>query len=79
MLEFEAFYPDLGESGPVIASNDGGPEVKCMSESEGPDGAGSSHGGLGRTSKSWPTITKECFGMFMSIKNVHFIYGIPIY
>ena len=27
----------------------------------------------------WPAITKECFGIFMSIKNGHFIYKILIY
>ena len=27
----------------------------------------------------WPTIAKECFGIFMSIKNVHFTYRTLIY
>ena len=27
----------------------------------------------------WPAITKECFGIFMSIKSAPFIYKINIY
>ena len=47
----EVSYPD---SGPVTVSNDGGPDVKSVSDSklEGLGGAGSTPGRLGRAGRS---------------------------